>query len=183
MTQQTMLRTDIGNHPIHNGGSVMTDKKIRDFADRLTKLADAYKADRAALLAKAKNANIEPAALQRLVAWMRKDELVRLEQEAVDDQYRFLAGMLPAPAHLPKKGELATAAALYNDGLPTRAVAKKMGISLGKAHKLKVKAAAFNVQPHVNMNNEPEPASPPAARTTGEADTGMETSMPVATVN
>ena len=87
---------------------------------------------------------------------MRKDELARFEQEAVDDQYRFLVGLRPEPAELPRKGELATAAALFAQKLTVRAVAKKMGISVGGAHKLKVRAAAFNVQPHVNMNTEQE---------------------------
>jgi len=92
----------------------------------------------------------------RFDAWMRKDELACLEQQAVDDQYRFLAGLRPAPADLPTEGELAKAAALYADELTVRDVAKKMGISVGKAHCLKMKAAAFKVQPNVNMNTAPE---------------------------
>ncbi len=120
------------------------------FAERLIALADAYKADVASVIEDAKEAEVDPAALRRLAAWMRKDEIDRLEQEAVDDQYRFLAGMRPTPAELPTEGELATAAALYASDMSVRAVAKDMGISVGKAHQLKLKAAAFNVHPKVN---------------------------------
>lgn len=102
---------------------------------------------------------------------MRKDELARFEQEAVDDQYRFLVGLRPEPAELPRKGELATAAALFAQKLTVRAVAKKMGISVGGAHKLKVRAAAFNVQPHVNMNTVRETALQQSAKGSGEKDT------------
>lgn len=120
------------------------------FADRLNALAAAYKDDVSAVIEEAKQAEVDPAALRRLASWMRKDEIDRLEQEAVDDQYRFLAGMRPAPAELPTEGELATAAALYASDMTIRAVAKDMGISVGKAHQLKLKAAAFNVHPRVN---------------------------------
>ena len=130
----------------------MTDNQIKALADRLTELANEYKANRAALLDEASKADVDPAALGRLVTWMRKDELARLEQEAVDDQYRFLAGLRPTGAEIPRGSQLATAVSLYADGMTVRAVAEKMGISVGKAHKLKMKAAAFNVQPHVNMN-------------------------------
>lgn len=57
---------------------------------------------------------------------------------------------------MPRGSQLATAASLYADGMTIRDVAEKMGVSVGKAHTLKMKAAAFNVQPHVNMNAEQE---------------------------
>lgn len=123
---------------------------VTAFAERLNALAAAYKEDVSAVIEEAKEAEVDPAALRRLASWMRKDEIDRLEQEAVDDQYRFLAGMRSTPAELPTEGELATAAALYASDMTTRAVAKEMGISVGKAHQLKLKAAAFNVHPSVN---------------------------------
>lgn len=136
--------------------------KVTSFAERLIALAEAYRADVATVIDQAKAADVDAPALRRLAAWMRKDEIARLEQEAVDDQYRFLAGLAPAPAELPAEGVLATAAALFADKLTIRAVAKEMGISVGKAHQLKIKAAAFNVHPVVNVNT---PAHDPA---TGE---------------
>ena len=69
----------------------------------------------------------------------------------MDHQYRFLAGLRPK-RQMPAGSELAQAASLYAADMPVRTVAKEMGISVGKAHKLKVKAAAFTVQPLVNMN-------------------------------
>lgn len=130
----------------------MTDARIKSYADRLLALTEQHKADMAEVIEEAKADEVDVSALRRLVAWMRKDELARLEQEAVDDQYRYLAGLAPEPATLPSEGDLATAAALFADGLTIRAVAKEMGISVGKAHQLKVKAAAFNVHRDVNMN-------------------------------
>jgi hypothetical protein len=130
----------------------MTTNKLAELAQRKAKLANDYKVAVAALRDEAKEANIDPAALGRLVTYMRKDEQARLDQQAVDDQYRFLAGLRSAAAEIPPGGQLAMAAALYAKDMKVRAVADKMGISVGKAHKLKVEAAAFNVQPRVNMN-------------------------------
>jgi hypothetical protein len=158
----------------------MTNNKIAAFADQLTKLAKDYKANRAALLDEVKKADIDPAPLGRLVTWMRKDELARLEQEAVDDQYRFLAGLRPAGAEMPPGSQLATAASLYAEGMTVRDVAKKMGVSVGKAHTLKLKAAAFNVQPHVNMNTSPEIAPRPVAPDDEEETTRTDVSKPAA---
>jgi hypothetical protein len=158
----------------------MTNNKIAALSQRLAKLANDYKATRAALLDEARKADVDPAALGRLVTWLRKDELARLEQEAVDDQYRFLAGLRPAGADMPRGSQLATAASLYADGMTIRDVAEKMGVSVGKAHTLKMKAAAFNVQPHVNMNTAPETALQPVAPDSEEDDSGTEGSTPAA---
>lgn len=139
-----------------------TASSITSFAERLIALAADHRSDVETVLEQAKAAEVDTAALRRLVAWMRKDEATRAEQEAVDDQYRFLAGLRATPAELPAEGQLATAAALFADKMTIRAVAREMGISVGKAHQLKIKAAAFNVHPVVNMNT---PAHDPA---TGE---------------
>jgi hypothetical protein len=128
------------------------NNKIATLSQRLVKIANDYKATRTALLDEAKNAGIEPVALGRLATWMRKDELARLDQQAVDDQFRFHAGLRPTAAEMPRGGQLAMAASLYAEGKTVRSVADKMGVSVGKAHKLKMEAAAFNVQPQVNMN-------------------------------
>lgn len=135
--------------------SGMNSHDITKLAERLTKLADDYRADVASVIDDAKAAEVDAGALRRLVGWMRKDELARLEQEAVDDQYRFLAGLRAGPAELPAEGELATAAALFADNMTIRAVAKEMGLSVGKAHQLKIKAAAFGVHVHAEMNTPP----------------------------
>ena len=105
----------------------MTDNKIAILAEQLKQLKDDYKKGHAALLDEAKKAEIDPGALQRLVAWMRKNEFARLEQEVLDDQYRFLTGLRSTPATLPAEGELARAAALYAQKLTVRAVAEKSG--------------------------------------------------------
>ena len=76
----------------------MTDNRIAVVAERLLKLADDYKSSRAALLDEARKADIDPAALGRLVTWMRKPELARLDEQAVDEQFRFHAGLRPTAA-------------------------------------------------------------------------------------
>lgn len=125
---------------------------IASLSDRLHNLHDAYKADVAGVIEDAKQAEVEPAALRRLVSWKRIPSVKRAEREALDDQYRFLAGELPTPATLPPEGELATAVRLFNDGMSVRQVAEEMEISVGKAHKLKTQAAAFKDNVHVQMN-------------------------------
>lgn len=127
---------------------------IAALSDRLTNLADAYKEDVAGVIEEAKRAEIEPAALRRLVGWKRMDATKRAEREAIDDQYRFLAGELPTPATLPPNGELATAVRMFGEGMTVRQVAEAMEIAVGKAHKLKTQAAAFmdSVHVHVNVN-------------------------------
>ncbi len=131
---------------------------ITRFAERLTKLADDYKGDVALVIEDAKKADVDPGALRRLVSWQRKDAVKRAEDEALDEQYRFLAGEAAEAAALPTEGELATAVSLYRDRKTVREVAVEMKISTGKAHKLKVQAAAFIVHDAVNVNT---PASPP----------------------
>lgn len=127
---------------------------IAAFAERLAILANAYKDDVAVVINDAKEADVDPSALRRLVAWMRLDAVTRAERDALDDQYRFLAGEIAEPAALPTEGVLAQAVMLYGDGLTVRQVADTLKISVGKAHKLKTQAAAFTVHLNVNMNGE-----------------------------
>ena len=156
----------------------MTNNKIVALSQRLAKLANDYKATRAALLDEAGMADIDPAALGRLVTYMRKDELARLDQQAVDNQFRFHAGLRPTEAEIPHGGQLAMAASLYADGKTVRAVAEQMGISVGKAHKLKMEAAAFNVQAQMNMNTAHETALQTVEPDSEEGDTRTEASKP-----
>ena len=122
----------------------MTDARLIAFAERVSALRAQHKADMQVLRDEiAQTGKHDVAAVMRLAAWMDKDETDRAEREALDEQYRFLAGVLPEPAELPENGQIATAAALYADGMTVRAVAKEMGVSTGRAHKLKVLAAAF----------------------------------------
>ena len=109
---------------------------------------------------------------------MRKDELARLDQQAVDNQFRFHAGLRPTEAEIPHGGQLAMAASLYADGKTVRAVAEQMGISVGKAHKLKMEAAAFNVQAQMNMNTAHETALQTVEPDSEEGDTRTEASKP-----
>jgi uncharacterized protein (UPF0335 family) len=125
---------------------------IASLSERLANLHDTYKADVEGVIEDAKKVEVEPAALRRLVSWKRIPSVKRAEREAIDDQYRFLAGELPTPATLPPDSELATAVRLFNDDMSVRQVAEEMEISVGKAHKLKTHAAAFKESVHVQMN-------------------------------
>jgi hypothetical protein len=125
---------------------------IASLSERLANLHDTYKADVEGVIEDAKKVEVEPAALRRLVSWKRVPSVKRAEREAIDDQYRFLAGDLPTPATLPPDSELATAVRLFNDDMSVRQVAEEMEISVGKAHKLKTQAAAFKDSVHVQMN-------------------------------
>lgn len=128
------------------------DAKVLTFAERVLSIRAIAKADMDTLRQQIIEADLDPAAVARLATWLEKDEAKRAEQDAIDEQYRFLAGLLPEPAELPEESQIAKAAALYADKLTVRAVAKEMGVSVGRAHKLKILAAAFTVHERVNVN-------------------------------
>lgn len=141
---------------------------IASLSERLANLHDAYKADVEGVIEDAKKVEVEPAALRRLVSWKRIPSVKRAEREAIDDQYRFLAGELPTPAVLPPDSELATAVRLFNEDKSVRQVAEEMEISVGKAHKLKTQAAAFKDSVHVQMNMNTPKGRPMEAGDLGE---------------
>ena len=136
---------------------------IAALAERLIRLSDGYRDDVAVVVEEARQAQVDPAALRRLVAWMRLDAVQRAEREALDDQYRFLAGEVSQPAELPIEGELANAVRLYGMHKSVREVAAELKVSVGKAHKLRMQAAAFTVHQSVNTVNTPN--APDAAFT------------------
>lgn len=124
--------------------------KLIAFADRLRNLRESFKQDAADLIEDATEADIEAPALRRLVSWLSQDHAKRAEREAIDDQYRFLAGERAVPATPPPESLLALAIELYRSQATVRTVAETLGVSVGKAHALRAQAAAFLV--HVNMN-------------------------------
>lgn len=159
----------------------MTDTKgnshdVAAFADRLTTLAAAYKADVDAVIEDVKKADLDTPAVRRLAAWQRKDPVKRAEQEAIDHQYRFLAGEVDEPAALPE-GELAEAARYYADKLTVRQVAEVMKISVGKAQKLKTLSGIFDVHQKMNVNRMNTPAVEMTADDLGSFDTGIPVSV------
>lgn len=143
--------------------------KVALFSDRLKRVAEAYKADVDSIMEDVKKAEVDPAAVRRLASWKRKDPTKRLEQEIIDEQYRFLAGEIPDPPEPPTDGELGVAIAMFREKATVRQVADELKISVGKAHKLKVLASAFIVQQEMNTVNETPPpaddlAIPPELR-------------------
>jgi hypothetical protein len=128
--------------------------KVRVLAERLQAVDDAYKRDRAALIEEVKEADVDPGTLRRLASWMRVDPARRAEREALDHQYRYLVGELPECAAVPEGTSLGRVVKMLreNESITVREIAKVMGVSVGKAHKLKTQAAAFTVHEVVNMN-------------------------------
>lgn len=139
------------------------------FAERIVSLAEAHKEDMATIIDQAKAADLDASALKRLASWKRKDATKRAESEAIDHQYRFLAGEVPESATLPPECELATAIRLFRENMTVRDVAKEMNIAVGKAHKLKTQAAAFSgVHVHLNVNADPETGELPRDMVPGD---------------
>jgi hypothetical protein len=126
--------------------------KIRVLAERLQAVDDAYKRDRAALIEEVKEAELDPGTLRRLASWMRVDPARRAEREALDHQYRYLAGELPEPAVVSTETRLGRVVEMLceKEKITVRQIAEAMGVS--KAHKLKIQATAFTVHEVVNMN-------------------------------
>jgi hypothetical protein len=128
--------------------------KVRVLAERLQAVEDTYRRDRAALIEVAKEADVDPGTLRRLASWMRVDPARRAEREALDHQYRFLVGELPDPAAVPEGTTLGRVVKMLrvNEKTTVREIAEAIGVSVGKAHKLRIQAAAFTVHEVVNMN-------------------------------
>lgn len=135
-------------------GPVDADKLVA-FADRLRTLREAFKEDAKSLIEDATEANIEAPAFRRLVSWLAQDHGKRAEREAIDEQYRFLAGERATPASPPAESMLALAIDLYRNDATVRTVAETLNVSVGKAHALRTQAAAFLVHVNVNMNTKP----------------------------
>lgn len=129
----------------------MTNRhKVALFADRLKRVTESFRADVESIMEDAKKADVDTSGLKRLVSWMGQDHQKRAEREAIDEQYRFLAGEIATPPAAPTEGELAQAIELYRDKATCRQVADSLKVSLGKAQKLRVLALAFIVQAEMN---------------------------------
>lgn len=144
--------------PGHNSGKggPVDAAKLTAFADRLRNLREGFKEDVQTLMSDAGEANIEGPALRRLVSWMAQDHVKRAEKEAIDEQYRFLAGERATPATPPAGSMLALAIDLYRNEATVRTVAETLDVSVGKAASLRSQAAAFLVHVHENVNAVPE---------------------------
>lgn len=154
--------------PGHNSGKggPIDAAKLTAFADRLRNLREDFKEDVQSLMNDAGEANIEGPALRRLVSWLAQDHAKRAEKEAIDEQYRFLAGERATPATPPAGSMLALAIDLYRNEATVRTVAETLEVSVGKAASLRSQAAAFLVHVHENVNtpkiplHDPEPGIP-----------------------
>lgn len=138
----------------HNSGKggPVDAAKLTAFAERLRNLREGFKEDVQDLMSDAGDANIEGPALRRLVSWLSQDHAKRAEKEAIDEQYRFLAGERATPATPPAGSMLALAIDLYRNEATVRTVAETLQVSVGKAAALRSQAAAFIVHVHENVN-------------------------------
>lgn len=132
--------------------------KVALFADRLRRVHEAYQADVDSIMQDAKQHDVDPSGLRRLVSWMRQDAAKRLEKELLDEQYRFLAGEIAEAPPEPTEGELAVAIGMVRSKATVRQIADELKVSVGKAHKLKVLATAFIVHRSVNSDAPEAPA-------------------------
>jgi uncharacterized protein (UPF0335 family) len=144
---------------------MLTQPDFKTLAAQLRDLQDATKAQIAGVMARAEEAGLDPAGLRRFVSWKRKNEEKRAQQEAIDQQCRYLAGERETPAQLPIGCELAQALNLYRRGLTVRQVAEELHVSVGKAGKLRQLSRMFAVHVHATVNTPHDPA-------TGEVNEG-----------
>lgn len=133
----------------------MTDD-FKTLAAQLRAIQDGSKQQIEKLAERAEAAGFDPAGLRRFVAWKRKDEAKRAQQEAIDQQCRYLAGERETPAQLPIGCELAQALNLYRRGLTVRQVAEELHVSTGKAGKLKQLSRMFIVHVHATVDKTPD---------------------------
>lgn len=142
-------------HNSEKGGPINA-AKLTAFADQLRNLREGFKDDVQSLMDDAGEANIEAPALRRLVSWLSQDHAKRAEKEAIDEQYRFLAGERATPATPPAGSMLALAIDLYRNEATVRTVAETLKVSVGKAASLRAQAAAFTVHVHETVNAAPK---------------------------
>lgn len=133
----------------------MAGDDFKALAAQLRDLQDATKAQIAGVMARAEEAGLDPAGLRRFVSWKRKNEEKRAQQEAIDQQCRYLAGERDAPAQLPIGCELAVALNLYRRNMTVRQVAEEMNVSVGKAGKLRQMSRMFAVHVHATVDSRP----------------------------
>lgn len=114
-------------------------------------------------------AGLDPAGLRRFVSWKKQDQEKRAQREAVDQQCRYLAGERDTPAALPIGCELARALNCYRRNMTVRQTAVELGVSHGKAGKLRDLARMFDVHVHARVDkrrkDKLEVISPPEAAT------------------
>ena len=144
---------------------------FKTLAAQLRDLQDAAKAQVQGVLARAEEAGLDPAGLRRFVSWKRKDEAKRAQQEAIDQQCRYLAGERDTPAQLPIGCELAQALNLYRRDFTVRQVAEELRISTGKAGKLRQLSRMFDVHVHATVDKAPSHDPETGEITTAGLDT------------
>lgn len=126
--------------------------QFKALAAQLRDLQDATKESLATFNEKVAGQGIDPAGLRRFVSWKRQDEQKRAQREAVDQQCRYLAGERDTPAELPIGCELARALNCFRRNMTVRQVAEELGVSTGKAGKLRELARMFDVHVHARVD-------------------------------
>ncbi len=126
--------------------------QFKALAAQLRDLQDATKESLATFNEKVAGQGIDPAGLRRFVSWKRQDEQKRAQREAIDQQCRYLAGERDTPAELPIGCELARALNCFRRNMTVRQVAEELGVSTGKAGKLRELARMFDVHVHARVD-------------------------------
>jgi hypothetical protein len=116
--------------------------KITDLVETFARLEEA----RARAIKEAREAELDPAALQRAARSTPASVLKRQVQTTVDHQFRFLANRESQPATIPPESDLARVAALCAKGMSARDIAKELGFGKSKAGKLMQQAQLFGVR-------------------------------------
>lgn len=126
---------------------MIDDNPIVRFADRINAIKTRAREDMAVVIDEAKAAGHDPATLRKIASLLEMDEDKREERDTLLDLYRSAAGIDPPMENVDyrQNQEDWRAADLFEADLSVRDVAKRMKISTGKAHKLRVRWCAFKL--------------------------------------
>jgi uncharacterized protein (UPF0335 family) len=127
-------------------------EQFKALATQFRDLQDANKENVSKFLENVEAKGIDRGGLRRFVAWKRKDSEKRAQQEAIDQQCLYLAGERDTPADLPIGCELYRALHCFRRNMTVLQAAEELGVSNGKAGKLRQLARMFDTSIHTKVD-------------------------------
>jgi hypothetical protein len=132
-------------------------EQFKALAAQFRDLQDANKDNVDKFLERVGGHGIDRAGFRRYVARKRQNSEKRAQQEAIDQQCLYLAGERDTPAQLPIGCELARALNCFRRNMTVLQAAEELGVSNGKAGKLRQLARMFDTSIHTKVDGRRKP--------------------------
>jgi hypothetical protein len=132
-------------------------EQFKALATQFRDLQDSNKENVSKFLENVEAKGIDRGGLRRFVAWKRQNSEKRAQQEAIDQQCLYLAGERDTPAQLPIGCELYRALHCFRRNMTVLQAAQELGVSNGKAGKLRQLARMFDTSIHTKVDGRRKP--------------------------